>query len=53
MKYLCLAYYDEKKLEARTAAEMTAIGRDCRPLGQDLQRSGHLLEGRVPLVRIQ
>jgi hypothetical protein len=44
MKYLCLAYYDEKKFETLTEAEMAAIGRDCRPLDEDLQRSGHLLE---------
>ena len=44
MKYLCLAYYDEKKFETLTEAEMAAIGRECRPLDEDLQRSGHLLE---------
>jgi hypothetical protein len=44
MKYLCLAYYDEKKFETLTEAEMAAIGRDCGPLDEDLQRSGHLLE---------
>lgn len=44
MKYLCLAYYDEKKFETLTEAEMAAIGRDCAPLDEDLQRSGHLLE---------
>ena len=44
MKYLCLAYYDEKKLDSLTPAELAAIGRDCQPLDDDLQRSGHLLE---------
>ena len=44
MKYLCLAYYDEKKFETLTEAEMAAIGRDCGPLDEDLRRSGHLLE---------
>jgi hypothetical protein len=44
MKYLCLAYYDEKRFETLTEAEMVAIGRDCRPLDEELQRSGHLLE---------
>jgi hypothetical protein len=44
MKFLCLAYYDEKKFETLTEAEMAAIGRGCRPLDEDLQRSGHLLE---------
>jgi hypothetical protein len=44
MKYLCLAYYDEKKFETLTQADMAAIGRDCGPLDEELQRSGHLLE---------
>lgn len=44
MKYLCLAYYDEKKFETLTAEDMAAIGRDCRPHDEELQRSGHLLE---------
>jgi hypothetical protein len=44
MKYLCLAYYDEKKFETLTEAEMAAIGHECRPLDERLQRSGHLLE---------
>ncbi|MBY0274544.1 YciI family protein [Candidatus Binatia bacterium] len=44
MKYLCLAYYDEKKFETLTEADMAAIGRDCRPHDEELQRSGHLLE---------
>ena len=44
MKYLCLAYYDEKKFETLTESDMAAIGRECRPLDEELQRSGHLLE---------
>jgi hypothetical protein len=44
MKYLCLAYYDEKKFETLTEADMAAIRRECGPLDEDLQRSGHLLE---------
>ena len=44
MKYLCLAYYDEKRFETLTEADMAAIGRECRPLDEDLQHSGHLLE---------
>ena len=34
MKYLCLAYYDEKKFETLTEADMAAIGRECRPLDE-------------------
>jgi len=44
MKYLCLAYYDEKKFETLTEADLVAIGGECRPLDEELQRSGHLLE---------
>ena len=44
MKYLCLAYYDEKKFETLTEADMATISRECGPLDEDLQRSGHLLE---------
>ena len=44
MKYLCLAYYDEKKFETLSDAEIAAIGRDCRPFDEALQQSGRLLE---------
>jgi len=44
MKYLCLAYYDEKKFETLTPADMAAIEKECRPLDDDLQRTGQLLE---------
>jgi hypothetical protein len=44
MKYLCLAYYDEKKFETLTEADLAAMGRECAPLDEELHRSGHLLE---------
>lgn len=44
MKYLCLAYYDEKKFETLTPADMAAIAKECRPLDDDLHRTGKLLE---------
>jgi len=44
MKYLCLAYYDEKKFETLTPADMAAIAKECRPLDDDLRRTGQLLE---------
>ena len=44
MKYLCLGYYDEKKFDTLSEAEMTAIGRECRPLDEQLHASGHLVE---------
>jgi hypothetical protein len=44
MKYLCLAYYDEKKFDTLSEADLAAIGRECRPHDGVLQQSGHLLE---------
>jgi hypothetical protein len=44
MKYLCLAYYDEKTFDALTPADMAAIAEECRPLDEELQRTGRLLE---------
>ena len=44
MKYLCLAYYDEKKFETLTPADMAAIAKECRPLDDDLRGTGRLLE---------
>jgi hypothetical protein len=43
LHYLCLAYYDEKKFEALSEAELEAIGRACRPHDEVLGRSGHLV----------
>jgi len=44
MKYLCLAYYDEKQFETLTQADMVAIEKECRPFDDDLRRTGQLLE---------
>jgi len=44
VKYLCLAYYDEKKFETLTPADMAAIEKECRPHDAELQRTGQLLE---------
>ena len=43
MKYLCLGYYDEKKFETLSSAELGAIPKECRPLDEALQQSGHLV----------
>ena len=43
MKYLCLAYYDEKKFETLSEADMEAIGVACRPHDRELEKSGHLV----------
>lgn len=43
MKYLCLAYYDEKKFDTLSAADLEAIGRACRPHDQALRATGQLV----------
>ena len=43
MKYLCLAYYDEKKFDALSKIEMEEIGRKCKPYDEALRESGHLV----------
>lgn len=44
MKYLCLAYYDEKEFEKLTEADMAAMIRDCTPLDEKLQATGRVVE---------
>lgn len=43
MKYLCLAYYDEKAFEALPKAELDAIVSRCPEYDQKLRESGHLV----------
>jgi hypothetical protein len=43
MKFLCLAYYDEKKFEALPKAEMDAIVSKCKPHDEALHNGGHML----------
>ena len=43
MKYLCLAYYDEKKFEALSKAELDAIGVKCHSHDEELHKGGHLI----------
>jgi hypothetical protein len=43
MKYLCLAYYDEKKFDALSKTELDAIVSKCQPYDEDLRKSGHLV----------
>jgi hypothetical protein len=43
MRYLCLAYYDEKKFEALAPAELEALVSQCPALDEALRRSGHLV----------
>ena len=43
MKYLCLAYYDDKKFEALSKPELDAIVSQCQPHDEALRASGHLV----------
>lgn len=43
MKYLCLAYYEEKKSAALAPAELEALVSQCPALDEGLRRSGHLV----------
>ena len=43
MKYLCLAYYDEKAFEALSKCELDALVRQCPPHDAALRASGHLI----------
>ncbi|MFZ5540817.1 MAG: YciI family protein [Pseudomonadota bacterium] len=43
MKYLCLAYYDERAFDTVSAAELEAIGRACRPHDEALRATGQLV----------
>ncbi len=43
MKYLCLAYYDERKFDSLNPSEIDRIVRECRPRDEELRESGGLL----------
>lgn len=43
MKYLCLAYGDEKIMKAKSEEEMQEIGQRCKPFDDDLNASGHVI----------
>ena len=43
MKYLCLAYYDEKAFDALSKPELDAIVSKCPPYDEALRESGHLI----------
>jgi hypothetical protein len=43
MRYLCLAYYDEKKFAALSKAQVDAIVSKCPPHDEALRKSGHLI----------
>jgi len=43
MRYLCLAYYDEKKFDALSKPEVDALVGKCKAHDQELRESGHLV----------
>ena len=43
MKYLCLAYYDEKKFDALPKPEVDVLVSRCKAHDQELHESGHLV----------
>lgn len=42
MKYLCLAYADEKKYAALSKAEIAEMGAQCKSHDEELHQGGHL-----------
>ena len=45
MKYLCLIYDEEKKLQAMTTSEMDGLMQEYFAFTKDIQKSGNLLGG--------
>ncbi|MGH2373393.1 MAG: YciI family protein [bacterium] len=43
MKYLCLIYYDEKKMDAISKSEWDAICDEALTYEEELRKSGHLI----------
>lgn len=43
MKFLCLAFGDEKKFGAMSSTQLDAIGKECQALDDVLRASGHLV----------
>ncbi len=43
MKYLCLAYYDQAKLDALSEQDMAALEAQCPPLDERLRATGQLV----------
>lgn len=43
MKYLCLVYYDEAKLEALSASEHDALMSESLAYDEELRKSGHYI----------
>ena len=46
MKYLCLAYGDQRKMEALTKDQFEALVAQCRVHDEELKKSGHYVSGQ-------
>ncbi|WP_029913295.1 YciI family protein [Pelobacter seleniigenes] len=49
MKYLCLVYYDEKKMQQLSQQEWDSLNRECMECVAGLNKGGHFLDG-APLL---
>lgn len=47
MKYLCLVYLEQEKMDALTPSELAKVQDDSRTYDEDLQRSGHLIAAQA------
>ena len=47
MKYLCLVYLEQEKMDAPTPSELAKVQDDSRTYDEDLQRSGHLIAAQA------
>ncbi|UVI30711.1 YciI family protein [Paenibacillus spongiae] len=43
MKYLCLGYFDQEKMDSRPKAEIDAVMRECQSHLEELYKSGQVL----------
>ena len=47
MKYICLGYFDEKKWEAMSESEQTAVLDECFAYDDVLRKNGHFVGGEA------
>lgn len=52
MKYLCLIYYDEQRVDSMTDEQWAALVEQCIANGERLQESGHFIAGE-PLQSVR
>ena len=52
MKYLCLIYYDEQRVDAMTDEQWAALVEQCIANGERLRESGHFIAGE-PLQSVR